>query len=62
MDFLTSINISGILEIVVLVVGVASLIATMTPNEADNKVVDFILNLINAVGGNIGKARNDPGI
>ena len=62
MDFLTGANLSGILEIVVQLVGVASLIATMTPNEADNKAVDFVLNIVNMLGANVGKASNDPGV
>ena len=61
MDFLTGANLSGILEIVVQLVGVASLIATMTPNESDNKAVDFVLNIVNMLGANVGKASNDPG-
>ena len=60
MDFLTGANLSGILEIDVQLVGVASLIATMTPNEADNKAVDFVLNIVNMLGANVGKASNDP--
>ena len=62
MDFLTGANLSGILEIVVQLVGVASLIATMTPNEADNKAVDFVLNIVNMLGANVGKASNDPSV
>ena len=62
MDFLTGANLSGILEIVVQLVGVASLIATMTPNEADNKAVDFVLNIVNMLGANGGKASNDPSV
>ena len=61
MDFLTGANLSAILEIVVQLVGVASLIATMTPNESDNKAVDFVLNIVNMLGANVGKASNDPG-
>lgn len=60
MDFLTGANLSGILEIIVQLVGVASLIATLTPNESDNKAVDFVLNLVNMLGANVGKASNDP--
>jgi hypothetical protein len=30
----------------------------MTPNEADNKAVDFILNIVNMLGANVGKAKN----
>ena len=60
MDFFTGANISAILEIVVQIVGVASLVATLTPNEADNKAVDFVLNIVNMLGANVGKASNDP--
>lgn len=62
MEFFTSANISAILEIVVQIVGVASLVATLTPNEADNKAVDFVLNIVNMLGANVGKASNDPGV
>ena len=60
MEFFTSANINVILEIVVQIVGVASLVATLTPNEADNKAVDFVLNIVNMLGANVGKASNDP--
>jgi hypothetical protein len=60
MEFFTGANISAILEIVVQIVGVASLVATLTPNEADNKAVDFVLNIVNMLGANVGKASNDP--
>ena len=62
MEFFTGANISAILEIVVQIVGVASLVATLTPNEADNKAVDFVLNIVNMLGANVGKASNDPGV
>ena len=62
MEFFTSANINAILEIVVQIVGVASLVATLTPNEADNKAVDFVLNIVNMLGANVGKASNDPSV
>ena len=62
MDFFTSANISAIFEIIIQIVGVGALVATMTPNSADNKAVDFILNIINMLGANVGKATNDPGV
>tara|TARA_Y100000817_G_C16380450_1_gene334514 strand:+ start:31 stop:219 length:189 start_codon:yes stop_codon:yes gene_type:complete len=62
MEFFTSANISAILEIVVQIVGVASLVATLTPNENDNKAVDFVLNIVNMLGANVGKASNDPSV
>ncbi len=60
MDFFTSDNITALIEIVIQVIGVASLIATLTPNESDNKAVDFVLNIVNMLGANIGRASNDP--
>jgi len=50
----------SIVDILVHIVGVAAVVATLTPNESDNKAVDFILNLINMLGGNLGRASNDP--
>ena len=52
--------ISSIVDIIIHIVGVAAVVATMTPNENDNKAVDFILNLVNMLGGNLGRASNDP--
>jgi len=57
MEWLTT-NGSAILELVVQIVGVASLVATMTPNVSDNKAVDFVLNIINLLGANVGKSKN----
>ena len=58
MEWLTS-NGAQIIELIVQIVGVASLVATLTPNESDNKAVDFILNIINMLGANIGRAKNN---
>lgn len=41
------------------IVGLFSVIATMTPNTADNRVADFLLRLINVLGANVGKAKNN---
>tara|TARA_R110002096_G_scaffold332064_1_gene526106 strand:+ start:46 stop:234 length:189 start_codon:yes stop_codon:yes gene_type:complete len=59
MDFLTG-NIGVIIDIVTQVVGIAALVATLTPNESDNVVVGFILDFINVLGANVGRASNDP--
>ena len=40
------------------IIGGFAVIATMTPNSADNAVVDFLLRLINFFGANVGKAEN----
>ena len=57
MDWIIA-NWGQITQIIVSVVGVAAIIATMTPNSSDNKAVDFLLNIVNAVGGNVGTAKN----
>ena len=48
----------ALVELLVQIVGVASLVASITPNESDNKVVNFILNIINLLAVNIGNAKN----
>ena len=60
MEFFTGANITALLEIIIQVIGIASMVATLTPNESDNKAVDFVLNVVNMLGANIGKASNDP--
>ncbi len=40
------------------VVGVAALVATLTPTESDNKIVGMITKLIHLLGANVGKAKN----
>ena len=53
--------IAGITEwfpVVASIIGTFALIATMTPNKVDNKIAQFLMDLINFFGGNIGKAEN----
>ena len=45
-------------EIIVQVVGSFALIAALTPNTSDNAIADFLLRLVNTLGGNLGKAAN----
>jgi len=40
------------------IVGGFSVLATMTPNSCDNRVVDAVMRVINFLGANIGKAKN----
>ena len=40
------------------IVGVFALIATQTPNKADDRIVQVILDVINFLGANLGKSRN----
>ena len=48
------------LPLVVQIVGTFAIIATLTPNKSDDKIVQFIEDIINFLGGNIGKAKNAP--
>jgi hypothetical protein len=57
MEWLTE-NFSNVIEVVLNLVGAFAVIATMTPNESDNKIVAFVLNVINTLGANFGKASN----
>jgi pyruvate kinase len=59
MEWLTA-NAEYIFGIATQVVGIAAIVATMTPNTTDNSVVDFILKIVNVLGANFGKASNDP--
>ncbi len=52
-------NASLVYDIVVQVVGVAALVATLTPNDNDNKVIASILKFVNLLGANFGKAKNE---
>lgn len=48
------------LPVVFQVVGAFSMIAAMTANETDDKVINTILKVINFLGFNFGTAKNDP--
>jgi hypothetical protein len=43
-------------------VGFFAMVASLTKNETDDKVIGWILKVINVVGFNVGAAKNDPGI
>ena len=60
MEWLTVENVENWLSLAAQVVGVAALLATLTPNTSDNAIVDTILRVINFFGANFGKAKNDP--
>ena len=47
------------LAIISSAVGLFAAIATVTPNEADNKILSYIYKGINLLGLNIGKAKNE---
>ena len=40
------------------VIGAFATIATVTPNKADDRIVQWLLDVVNFLGGNVGKAKN----
>jgi len=48
------------LPIIISVVGSFSMIATLTPNKVDDKIIQFLLDIVNFLGANFGKAKNKP--
>ena len=50
------------LPVVFQVVGAFSMIAAMTANETDDKIVNYILKVVNFIGFNFGTAKNDPSV
>jgi len=51
-------SLSDYLIIATSIVGTFALIATLTPNKADDKIAQWLLNTVNLLGANIGKAKN----
>lgn len=39
-------------------IGSFALIAVLTPNKSDDKIVQFLLDIVNFLGANLGKAKN----
>ena len=48
-------------SVALMAIGLFSSVATITPNKSDNKVAQGILDFINALAMNFGKAENHPG-
>ncbi len=42
------------------VVGSFALVASKTPNKSDDRIVQVILDVVNFLAANFGKAKNDP--
>ena len=57
MEWITA-NWGDIFDIITRVVGIAAIVSALTPNTSDNKAVDFVLSILNALGANVGKAKN----
>jgi len=55
-----TLNINDLVQVALQVVGAFAIIATWTPNTADNKIASTLLEAVNFLGGNLNKARNAP--
>jgi len=51
-------NAEMLLQIAASVVAVASLVATMTPNESDNRIIQKVSTIISWLALNVGKAKS----
>jgi len=40
------------------IIGGAAIIATLTPNKSDDKIIDWAWKIVNFAGANFGKAKN----
>ena len=45
-------------SIITAVVTMAAAVSAVTPNQVDNKIVQFVIDLLNLLGLNIGTAKN----
>tara|TARA_R110002110_G_scaffold322595_1_gene535012 strand:- start:901 stop:1080 length:180 start_codon:yes stop_codon:yes gene_type:complete len=52
-------NWQNIMGIATSVVGAFAIISTMTPNPKDDKIVSQLYSLINFLGANFGKSKNN---
>jgi len=52
-------NYVAILSAVASIVGGFAVIASMTPNKSDDRIVQIILDIVNFLGANFGKASNN---
>ena len=52
-------NYMQILAAAASIVGGFAVIASLTPNKSDDRIVQMILDVVNFLGANIGKAKND---
>lgn len=59
LDLVTILNLVGqYIPIALQIVGGFAAIATLTPNKVDDKILQFLLDMVNFLGGNLGKAKN----
>ena len=58
MEWITD-NWENVIGIATSVVGAFAILATMTPNPQDDKIVSKLYSLINFLGANFGQSKND---
>jgi hypothetical protein len=46
------------LPLVAQIIGTFAVVATLTPNKVDNRIAQILMDLVNFIGGNLGKAKN----
>jgi len=52
-------NLPQLLDALLKIVGGAAVIATLTPNKSDDKIIDWAWKIVNFAGANFGKAKNN---
>ena len=64
MEFINQIVALGgqYIPIILAFVGAFALIASKTPNKSDDRIIQVLLDIINFLGANFGKAKNDPNV
>ncbi len=48
------------LPVVLQVIGAFAVLATATKNKVDDKILQGLMNVVNFLGMNLGRAKNDP--
>jgi len=51
-------NWDQVLVILMSIITVATAVTAITPTKADDKIVNFVLMVLNVVAGNVGKNKN----
>ena len=51
-------NGAGLLQILSGIIAVAAAITAITPSKSDDRIVQLILDILNKLGLNVGKAKN----
>jgi len=58
MEFLSNLDFGKILTVAMAILSAATVITAVTPTKVDDKVVGFILKVLNLFAGNVGKNKN----